>query len=190
MTVSNENENKKETETEKESEKKEETEHSNTPTPIFLAAPFAVGGLPANYFFNNFLKKNTKPFAEREGDWICSDCKNLNFSFRTKCNRCNKTKEESEVIKENKKEEVKQEKITEEKKDKKEEKESKKEIEGKKNIKFKKEKFQFKESDGIETIKIVVDETKKKKQNYKNKHKKGYKKYSEKNKNGEKLKKD
>ena len=24
----------------------------------------------------------------REGDWICFNCNNLNFSFRKKCNRC------------------------------------------------------------------------------------------------------
>lgn len=24
----------------------------------------------------------------REGDWICLNCSNLNFSFRKKCNRC------------------------------------------------------------------------------------------------------
>lgn len=24
----------------------------------------------------------------REGDWVCYNCHNLNFSFRKKCNRC------------------------------------------------------------------------------------------------------
>ena len=24
----------------------------------------------------------------REGDWVCFNCQNLNFSFRKKCNRC------------------------------------------------------------------------------------------------------
>ena len=24
----------------------------------------------------------------REGDWVCFNCNNLNFSFRKKCNRC------------------------------------------------------------------------------------------------------
>ena len=34
-------------------------------------------------------KKNKKPKEViREGDWICSDCQNLNFSFRSNCNKC------------------------------------------------------------------------------------------------------
>lgn len=31
------------------------------------------------------IKSNTQA---REGDWICYNCNNLNFSFRKKCNRC------------------------------------------------------------------------------------------------------
>lgn len=33
-------------------------------------------------------KKTQKNFIGREGDWTCFNCKNLNFSFRKKCNRC------------------------------------------------------------------------------------------------------
>jgi uncharacterized protein YcbX len=29
-----------------------------------------------------------KPLTERVGDWVCINCKNLNFSFRKACNRC------------------------------------------------------------------------------------------------------
>ncbi|CDW78045.1 zinc ran binding protein [Stylonychia lemnae] len=29
-----------------------------------------------------------KPLTERIGDWVCMNCKNLNFSFRKICNRC------------------------------------------------------------------------------------------------------
>lgn len=44
---------------------------------------------------NNISGKKNKVFQEREGDWICGFCKNLNFSFRTKCNRCKISKQES-----------------------------------------------------------------------------------------------
>jgi hypothetical protein len=43
-------------------------------------------------------KKKKKPFIERVGDWVCIKCKNLNFSFRVVCNRCQLSKEESENL--------------------------------------------------------------------------------------------
>jgi hypothetical protein len=46
--------------------------------------------------FDNSKKnkqKGKKFFEVREGDWKCSHCNNLNFSFRNKCNRCNLSKE-------------------------------------------------------------------------------------------------
>jgi len=45
---------------------------------------------------NEFTKKSH--FVERQGDWICTRCKNLNFSFRIVCNRCKISKSESEVL--------------------------------------------------------------------------------------------
>ena len=57
------------------------------------------------------LKKNVKvkkPFEIREGDWTCSNCNNLNFSFRVKCNRCFISKEQSEQEK-NKENKIKKE---------------------------------------------------------------------------------
>jgi hypothetical protein len=51
-----------------------------------------------NIGFNYELKLNNKKkkFIERQGDWRCSKCKNINFSFRNKCNKCQISKEESE----------------------------------------------------------------------------------------------
>ena len=37
---------------------------------------------------NKKEEKIKKPFEIREGDWTCEFCYNLNFAFRTKCNRC------------------------------------------------------------------------------------------------------
>ena len=38
-------------------------------------------------------EKCKKPFEIREGDWTCEFCYNLNFAFRTKCNRCGVVKD-------------------------------------------------------------------------------------------------
>jgi len=43
-------------------------------------------------------KKKKKEFAERVGDWVCIKCKNLNFSFRIVCNRCQIPKTDSEKL--------------------------------------------------------------------------------------------
>jgi hypothetical protein len=37
-------------------------------------------------------EKIKRPFTEKMGDWVCFCCKNLNFSFRTTCNRCSISK--------------------------------------------------------------------------------------------------
>ena len=46
----------------------------------------------------NTKNKKTKPFIGRSGDWICGNCRNLNFAFRMMCNRCNLSKCESQKI--------------------------------------------------------------------------------------------
>ena len=66
---------------------------------------------PAEYFiipvnkvnkFKKFMQfelittKTKKKFVERKGDWKCSKCKNINFSFRSQCNKCKISKEESD----------------------------------------------------------------------------------------------
>ena len=47
---------------------------------------------------NNFENKGQKSFSEREGDWICFNCKNVNFAFRIICNRCQLPKIDSEKL--------------------------------------------------------------------------------------------
>lgn len=47
---------------------------------------------------NNKNNKNNKLFSERIGDWTCFHCNNLNFAFRTVCNRCQLSKEESDAF--------------------------------------------------------------------------------------------
>ena len=50
---------------------------------------------------NNNLTENSKkagekkPFDRRKGDWVCSECHNLNFAFRIECNRCKLPKPKS-----------------------------------------------------------------------------------------------
>ena len=53
-----------------------------------------------NVYKNKTKKMNRrkKVFKERIGDWICFNCNNLNFSFRTQCNRCKISKNESDIL--------------------------------------------------------------------------------------------
>jgi len=57
---------------------------------------------PSNKAVNNnndeYNAKKQGQFVERQGDWICMRCKNLNFSFRVVCNRCKIPKSDSENI--------------------------------------------------------------------------------------------
>ena len=38
-------------------------------------------------------KKKQNNIKERKGDWVCQFCSNINFAFRTICNRCKGKKE-------------------------------------------------------------------------------------------------
>ena len=46
----------------------------------------------------NKEEKTKLPFEIRAGDWICLYCNNLNFSFRTKCNRCGLLRKSSNYL--------------------------------------------------------------------------------------------
>jgi len=47
---------------------------------------------------NNQENDNRKTFNERPGDWICYNCQNLNFTFRTNCNRCHISKIQNQKL--------------------------------------------------------------------------------------------
>lgn len=70
---------------------------------MIIGTPIFFSNIP-NYYFNKLYKRKQKPFVEREGDWICNNCKNLNFSFRVECNRCKLPKEANTNSKNNIKE--------------------------------------------------------------------------------------
>ena len=75
---------------------------TSMPNTIFLN-PMSTNKICYNKFQS---KKTYKCFTERTGDWICNSCKNLNFAFRTVCNRCGlpkpKDQEKKETIDEKK----------------------------------------------------------------------------------------
>lgn len=38
------------------------------------------------------------PAQTRVGDWVCANCKNLNFSYRAVCNRCSLSHADNEMM--------------------------------------------------------------------------------------------
>ena len=84
-------------------ETKCEDMNKSIPT-ILIQAPIFFNPIVKNNkpFYGKFPKKKGRPFTERQGDWICKFCKNLNFAFRNECNRCKAPKRDSqENIKQN-----------------------------------------------------------------------------------------
>jgi hypothetical protein len=76
------------------------------PTPVFFNPMLNQ----KKCFYGKYPKKKARPFTERAGDWICNNCKNLNFAFRNECNRCKIVKKDCiEILKNN--EETKNENI-------------------------------------------------------------------------------
>ena len=61
--------------------------HENFEPTMMIGTPIFFSNMP-KYCYNKLYKRKQKPFTEREGDWICNSCKNLNFAFRVECNRC------------------------------------------------------------------------------------------------------
>ena len=69
------------------SQKEKKVEKDVMEPTMMIGTPIFFSGVP-KYCYNKMYKKKQKPFTEREGDWICNSCKNLNFAFRVECNRC------------------------------------------------------------------------------------------------------
>ena len=64
----------------------------------FMKARIFLGGKNQENNLNNNNFNNKKIFIEKPGDWICNNCQNLNFSFRTNCNRCHMPKSENQKL--------------------------------------------------------------------------------------------
>ena len=47
----------------------------------------------SDYCKSNYYKKKYKIIKDKKKDWVCQICMNLNYGFRTECNRCKLPKE-------------------------------------------------------------------------------------------------
>jgi len=86
------NENNSSNNSQKQTEKIEikEEERNNKIPAILVPTPIFYNPMMKNTknMYGKYQKKKSRPFTERQGDWICKFCKNLNFAFRNECNRC------------------------------------------------------------------------------------------------------
>ena len=88
--------NNKEMKTDNNEEENKKFQTVFVPTPIFFNQMLKT----SKGFYGKYPKKKTRPFTERTGDWICKNCKNLNFAFRNECNRCKMPKKDCvEIVK-------------------------------------------------------------------------------------------
>ena len=88
----------------KENQKESNEEEKKNIQTVFVRGPIFFNPMikPQKGFYGKYPKKKTRPFTERTGDWICKNCKNLNFAFRNVCNRCKMAKKDCiEIIKNN-----------------------------------------------------------------------------------------
>ena len=68
-------------------------QNNQNSNPVYFCYNREQNNLRGNFDISNKKNMNTikfkkKPFDKRKGDWNCLKCNNLNFSFRTVCNRC------------------------------------------------------------------------------------------------------
>ena len=90
----------------KENKKENNEEENKTFQTVFVRGPIFFNPMikPQKGFYGKYPKKKARPFTERTGDWICKNCKNLNFAFRNECNRCKIPKKDCVEIIKNKEE--------------------------------------------------------------------------------------
>ena len=87
-----------------------EEERNNKIPAILVPTPIFYNPMMKNTknMYGKYQKKKSRPFTERQGDWICKFCKNLNFAFRNECNRCKVPKKVCvESVKQNEENETK-----------------------------------------------------------------------------------
>ncbi len=78
-------------------ENKENLKNHNINSSVFLTNSSLINTANSNDEKDSPSFKKKKLY-ERVGDWICIKCKNLNFSFRVICNRCELPKIENDQI--------------------------------------------------------------------------------------------
>ena len=90
----------------KDNKKENNEEENRTFQTVFVRGPIFFNPIIKSQknFYGKYTKKKAWPFTERAGDWICKNCKNLNFAFRNECNRCKMTKKDCVEIIKNKEE--------------------------------------------------------------------------------------
>ena len=90
----------------KDNKKENNEEENRTFQTVFVRGPIFFNPIikPQKNFYGKYAKKKARPFTERAGDWICKNCKNLNFAFRNECNRCKMAKKDCVEIIKNKEE--------------------------------------------------------------------------------------
>ncbi|OMJ74677.1 hypothetical protein SteCoe_26356 [Stentor coeruleus] len=65
-------------------------------TPVATSQPKIIQGnciTRDSKRIEGILSEVKRPDSGRKGDWVCLACKNLNFSFRKECNKCNNKKD-------------------------------------------------------------------------------------------------
>ena len=87
----------------KETNKKQQINpHLFIPSMTPIANPIFLNQVQLNKNHYNKFQRKMKYFSGRTGDWTCNNCRNLNFAFRTVCNRCKLPKPETTEKKESK----------------------------------------------------------------------------------------